>query len=99
MVWVAFHVCHWDLVGTEGILNGNAINLFWPGPAFGGTQDNGRPLWLSGKTIMTSLFLIGTNLRIAGVQCLGEGLVHAHGIIPLNKVDIVAMTCNEVINL
>src|SRR5256885_7050869 len=49
--------------------------------------------------MLTSLFLIGTNFGIAGVQCLSEGLVHAHGIIPLNKVDLVAMARNEVINL
>jgi hypothetical protein len=95
MVWLPLHICHGNLVGTEGILDGNAIDLFRPGPALRSTQDNGRPSWLSEKTILAGFFLIATNLGIAGIQCLGKSLMHAHGVIPLNEVDLVAMTSNE----
>src|SRR6266849_10939612 len=91
MIQVHLHIRDRYLVCTKCALDRNAIDLLRSGPPFGSTQDNNRPGRYLRESVCASLFLIRANFRIAGVQGLSECLVHTHGIVALNKVNIVAM--------
>ena len=46
-----------DLVGAEGALDGEAVNLFGTGPAFGTSQDNERPRRATLEAFFARVFL------------------------------------------
>src|SRR2546423_4276768 len=64
---IGLHIGQRDLVRKKGPLDLAAIDLFRPGPPLGRTQDNHRPGWSPGETMLTSLFLIPPDFCIARV--------------------------------
>src|SRR6266496_2615482 len=64
---VRFNVCYWYLVGTEGAFDGNAVYYFRSSPSFRGAEDNSRPGGSLREAMLTGIFLIRANFRIASV--------------------------------
>ena len=92
---IGLHILYRHLVRAKGALDREAIDLSRSSPSFRGMQDDRRPCGNSCKAMRTRIFLIRANLCIAGLQRFCERLVHAQGISPFHKVDIVAMTCDD----
>src|SRR5207237_1324911 len=92
---ICLHIFYRYLVRTKCALDRDAIYLFRSSPSFRSAQDDSRPSGNSCKAMRTRIFLIRANLCIAGLQRFCARLVHAQGISPFHKVDIVAMTCDD----
>ena len=67
MSCIGLHIGHRDLVRERGPLDDATIDLFGPGPSFGCPQDNDRPLWSLGNSMLASIFLIHAYFRIAAI--------------------------------
>src|SRR4051794_32158448 len=85
------HPVQRHLVGTEGPLDGAAIELMRSSPALGGPEDDRRPACTIGTAAGASLLLEGANLLVAGVQRRCERLVHAQRVIARDEMRLVSV--------
>src|SRR5581483_1192994 len=49
--------------------------------------------------MQTSIFLQDTDFCIAGLKRLCEGLMHRHGVVAFDKMNVVAITLDESMNV
>src|SRR5690349_3321710 len=57
------------------------------------------PAWPLGKAMRAGTFLQGANFCIADIKRLCEGFMHRHGVVPFDKMNVVAMTLDELMNV
>ena len=82
--------CEGHLVRTEGAFNRNSIHFLRTRPSLGCAQDDHRPDRLCPESALARLQLNGANLGITVVQSSGQQLMHAFGIVTLDKAGVIA---------
>ena len=78
-------------MGTEGPLDGAAIELMRSCPALGGPEDDRGPARTIGSAPGASLVLEGANLLVARVQRRCERLVHGQRVIARDEMRLVSV--------
>src|SRR5947207_3972014 len=75
-----------DLMRAKCVFNRQTIDFLRASPAFGGTQDNHRPLWSFQHTLLPRIFLTSTDMSITVLQCPRKVLMYLSRATPTHKV-------------